>query len=50
SFPSLSDPPGSPDIPSITFSSYEDVRQSVFQMRQKLELFCRRGIKEISGR
>ncbi|XP_073678599.1 E3 ubiquitin/ISG15 ligase TRIM25-like [Garra rufa] len=50
SFPSLSDAPGSPHIPSITFSSYDNVGQSVFQLRQKLEDFCRQGIEEISGR
>ncbi|KAL1255654.1 hypothetical protein QQF64_013715 [Cirrhinus molitorella] len=50
SFPSLSAAPGSPDIPRITFSSYDDVGQSVFQLRHKLEYFCKRGIEEISGR
>ncbi|XP_050993631.1 E3 ubiquitin/ISG15 ligase TRIM25-like isoform X2 [Labeo rohita] len=50
SFPSLSDPPGSPDIPSITFSSYDDVRQSVRQLRRNLEYFCRQGIEKRTSR
>ncbi|KTF74628.1 hypothetical protein cypCar_00027552 [Cyprinus carpio] len=50
SFPSLSEPPGSPDVPSITFSSYDDVEQSVSKLRQKLEDFCRQEIEKISGK
>uniref|UniRef100_A0A672NXT8 E3 ubiquitin/ISG15 ligase TRIM25-like n=1 Tax=Sinocyclocheilus grahami TaxID=75366 RepID=A0A672NXT8_SINGR len=50
SFPSLSDPPGSPDVPSITFGSYDDVEQSVSQLRQKLEDFCRQEFEKISGK
>ncbi|XP_026096748.1 E3 ubiquitin/ISG15 ligase TRIM25-like isoform X2 [Carassius auratus] len=48
SFPSLSDPPGCPDVPSITFSSYNDVGQSVSKLRQKIEDFCRRETENIS--
>uniref|UniRef100_A0A8C2IHP6 FinTRIM family, member 56 n=1 Tax=Cyprinus carpio TaxID=7962 RepID=A0A8C2IHP6_CYPCA len=48
SFPSLSEPPGSPDVPSITFSSYDDVEQSVSKLREKLEDFCRQEIEKIS--
>ncbi|XP_067308647.1 tripartite motif-containing protein 16-like [Pseudorasbora parva] len=53
SFQSLSVPPGSTDSPSITVSSrlsFDDVCKSVSHLREKLEHFCRKEIKRISGR
>ncbi|XP_003200605.1 tripartite motif-containing protein 16 [Danio rerio] len=49
SFASLPVPPASPDVPSITVSSYDDVGKSVSQLRQKLEDFCREETENISG-
>ncbi|XP_067265381.1 tripartite motif-containing protein 16-like protein [Chanodichthys erythropterus] len=53
SFQSLSKPPESSDVPSITVSSllsFNDVGKSVFQLKEKLEDFCREEIDKISGR
>ncbi|XP_058650817.1 tripartite motif-containing protein 16-like [Onychostoma macrolepis] len=52
-FQSLSVPPGSTDSPSITVSSrlsFDDVEKSVFNLREKLEHFCREEIEMLSGR
>ncbi|XP_058613814.1 uncharacterized protein LOC131528575 [Onychostoma macrolepis] len=52
-FQSLSIPPGSTDSPSITVSSrlsFDDVERSVFNLREKLEHFCREEIEMLSGR
>ncbi|ROI42802.1 Tripartite motif-containing protein 16 [Anabarilius grahami] len=52
-FQSLSKPPESTDVPSITVSSllsFNDVGKSVFQLKEKLEDFCREEIDKISGR
>ncbi|ROL41930.1 Tripartite motif-containing protein 16-like protein [Anabarilius grahami] len=53
SFQSLSEHPESTDVPSITVSSlltFDDVGKSVFQLKEKLEDFCREEIDKISGR
>ncbi|XP_073678322.1 tripartite motif-containing protein 16-like isoform X1 [Garra rufa] len=50
SIPSLPVPPGSPNVPSITDGSYDDVGKSVSQMSKSLEDFCRKEIEKISGR
>ncbi|KAL0165972.1 hypothetical protein M9458_037816, partial [Cirrhinus mrigala] len=50
SFPSLPVPPGSPDVPSITDGSYDDVGESVSQMSKSLEDSCRKEVEKISGR
>ncbi|KAK2900617.1 hypothetical protein Q8A67_008732 [Cirrhinus molitorella] len=52
SFQSLSVPPGSTDSPRITVSShlsFDDVGQSVSDLREKLEQFCRKEIEKILG-
>ncbi|XP_016111152.1 tripartite motif-containing protein 16-like [Sinocyclocheilus grahami] len=52
SFPSLSAPPESTDIPIIPFSSqfisFDGVREYVHQLRDKLEDFCKEDLKKIS--
>ncbi|KTG45600.1 hypothetical protein cypCar_00039365 [Cyprinus carpio] len=48
--PFLYDPPDSLDVFSITVSSYDDVRESVSQLRQKLDNFCRKEIEKMSGK
>ncbi|XP_077094735.1 tripartite motif-containing protein 16-like isoform X1 [Siphateles boraxobius] len=51
SFQSLSAPPESTDVndnPFISFSSFDGVRESVLQLREKLEDFCKE--KKISDR
>uniref|UniRef100_A0A8C2BYS1 FinTRIM family, member 52, pseudogene n=1 Tax=Cyprinus carpio TaxID=7962 RepID=A0A8C2BYS1_CYPCA len=53
SFQSLAVSPESADEPSITVSSllsFDDVRKSVSQLKEKLEDFCREEIEKISGR
>ncbi|XP_073678552.1 E3 ubiquitin-protein ligase TRIM65-like [Garra rufa] len=45
---SLYDPPESVDLFNIIISSYDDVRESISQLRQKLENFCRKEIEKIS--
>ncbi|XP_051760783.1 tripartite motif-containing protein 16-like [Ctenopharyngodon idella] len=53
SFQSLSEPPESTDVPSVTVSSlltFDDVGKYVFQLKEKLEDFCREEIDKISGR
>ncbi|XP_052424504.1 tripartite motif-containing protein 16-like isoform X1 [Carassius gibelio] len=53
SFQSLSSPPESKDDPIIPFSSlfsFDGVRESVHQLRDKLEDFCKKGLKKISDR
>uniref|UniRef100_A0A672KPF0 B box-type domain-containing protein n=1 Tax=Sinocyclocheilus grahami TaxID=75366 RepID=A0A672KPF0_SINGR len=53
SFQSLSSPPESTDDPIIPFSSlfsFDGVRESVRQLRDKLENFCKNGLKKISDR
>ncbi|XP_073678212.1 tripartite motif-containing protein 16-like isoform X2 [Garra rufa] len=49
SFQSVCDPPGFPDIPSISNGSFDDVGDSVSQLRQKLKDFCRKEIEKMSG-
>ncbi|XP_052451588.1 tripartite motif-containing protein 16 isoform X5 [Carassius gibelio] len=52
-FQSLSAPPESTDISDDLFSSlisFNDLRESVHQLRDKLEDFCREELKEISDR
>ncbi|KAL1255656.1 hypothetical protein QQF64_013717 [Cirrhinus molitorella] len=49
SFSSLSVPPGSPDIPSISDSSLDYVGKSVLHLRQKLENICKEEIEKLSG-
>ncbi|XP_039509953.1 E3 ubiquitin/ISG15 ligase TRIM25-like [Pimephales promelas] len=51
SFQSLSAPPEStdePDVPFGSLSSFDGVRESVRQLRDKLEDFCKEEIKKIS--
>ncbi|KAK9978094.1 hypothetical protein ABG768_019862 [Culter alburnus] len=53
SFQSLSAPPEStdePDDPFSSLSSFDGMRESVRQLRDKLEDFCKEEIKKISGR
>ncbi|XP_048044647.1 tripartite motif-containing protein 16-like isoform X1 [Megalobrama amblycephala] len=53
SFRSLSAPPESTDEPDDPFSSlfsFDGMRESVRQLRDKLEDFCKEEIKKISGR
>ncbi|XP_051744664.1 tripartite motif-containing protein 16-like [Ctenopharyngodon idella] len=53
SFQSLSAPPEStdgPDDPFSSLSSFDGVRESVRQLRDKLEDFCKEEIKKISDR
>ncbi|XP_030633362.1 tripartite motif-containing protein 16-like protein [Chanos chanos] len=53
SFPSLCDPPGSEDLPSITVSphlSFEDVRKSVSQLKEQLEDFCKQEFGRFSNK
>ncbi|ROJ30478.1 Tripartite motif-containing protein 16 [Anabarilius grahami] len=53
SFQSLSTPPGSTDVndnPFSTLSSFDGVRESVHQLREKLEDFCKEELKKISDR
>ncbi|KTF76655.1 hypothetical protein cypCar_00043158, partial [Cyprinus carpio] len=53
SFRSLAVSPESADEPNITVSSllsFDDVRKSVSQLKEKLEDFCREEIEKISGR
>ncbi|XP_067249234.1 tripartite motif-containing protein 29-like [Chanodichthys erythropterus] len=50
SFQSLSTPPESTDVndnPFSFLSSFDDVRESVHQLRDKLEDFCREELKKI---
>ncbi|XP_067219384.1 E3 ubiquitin-protein ligase TRIM47-like [Chanodichthys erythropterus] len=52
SFQSLSEPVESKDVSSFTVSSvlsYENVRQPVSQLREKLEKCCKEEMKKISG-
>ncbi|KAL0171130.1 hypothetical protein M9458_031441, partial [Cirrhinus mrigala] len=53
SFQSLSAPPESTDIndnPFISFVSFDDLRESVHQLRDKLQDFCKEELKKISDR
>ncbi|XP_073686532.1 tripartite motif-containing protein 16-like [Garra rufa] len=53
SFQSLSAPPESPDINYDTFSSlfsFDGLKESVRQLRDKLEDFCKEELKKISDR
>uniref|UniRef100_A0A8C1YJU9 FinTRIM family, member 52, pseudogene n=1 Tax=Cyprinus carpio TaxID=7962 RepID=A0A8C1YJU9_CYPCA len=53
SFQSLAVSPESADEPNITVSSllsFDDVRKSFSQLKEKLEDFCREEIEKISGR
>ncbi|XP_067248807.1 tripartite motif-containing protein 16-like isoform X1 [Chanodichthys erythropterus] len=53
SFQSLSTPPESTDVndnPFSSLSSFDDVRESVHQLRDKLEDFCREELKKIRGK
>ncbi|XDV13838.1 hypothetical protein PO909_002161, partial [Leuciscus waleckii] len=53
SFQSLSAPPESTDEPDVSFSSlssFDGVRESVRQLRDKLEDFCEEELKKISDR
>ncbi|KAK9978159.1 hypothetical protein ABG768_019925 [Culter alburnus] len=53
SFQSLSAPPEStdePDDPFSSLSSFDGMRESVRQLREKLEDFCKEEIKKISDR
>nr|QAX87809.1 FTRCA1 [Carassius auratus] len=53
SFQSLSAPPEStdgPDNPFSSLSSFDGVRESVRQLRDKLEDFCKEEIKKVSDR
>ncbi|XP_067248773.1 tripartite motif-containing protein 16-like [Chanodichthys erythropterus] len=53
SFQSLSAPPESTDVndnPSSSLSSFDVVRESVRQLRDKLEDFCKEELKKISDR
>ncbi|XP_051760782.1 tripartite motif-containing protein 16-like isoform X2 [Ctenopharyngodon idella] len=52
-FQSLSEPPESTDVPSVTVSSllsFNDLGKSVTQLKEKLLDFCREEIDKISGR
>ncbi|XP_067249298.1 tripartite motif-containing protein 16-like [Chanodichthys erythropterus] len=53
SFQSLSAPPESTDVnddPFSSLSSFDDVREFVHQLRDKLEDFCKEVLKQISDR
>ncbi|XP_067248560.1 tripartite motif-containing protein 16-like [Chanodichthys erythropterus] len=53
SFQSLSAPPESTDVndnPFSVLSSFDGVRKSVHQLRDKLEAFCKEELKKISDR
>ncbi|XP_016131755.1 tripartite motif-containing protein 16-like protein [Sinocyclocheilus grahami] len=53
SFQSLAVSPESGDEPNITLSSllsFDDVGKSLYQLKEKLEDFCREEIEKISGR
>ncbi|XP_051747834.1 tripartite motif-containing protein 16-like [Ctenopharyngodon idella] len=53
SFQSLSAPPESTDVndnPFSSLSSFDDVRESVHQLRDKLEDFCKEELKQISDK
>uniref|UniRef100_A0A672MNI4 SPRY-associated domain-containing protein n=1 Tax=Sinocyclocheilus grahami TaxID=75366 RepID=A0A672MNI4_SINGR len=53
SFQSLSAPPESTDVNDDSFSSlvsFDDLRESVHQLRDKLEDFCKEELKKISDR
>ncbi|KAF4104572.1 tripartite motif-containing protein 16-like [Onychostoma macrolepis] len=53
SFQSLSAPPESTDVnddPFISLVSFDDLRESVHQLRDKLEDFCKEELKKISDR
>ncbi|KAG1930245.1 tripartite motif-containing protein [Pimephales promelas] len=53
SFQSLSAPPESTDVidnPCSSLSSFDGVRESVLQLRDKLEDFCKEELKKISDR
>ncbi|XP_058653983.1 tripartite motif-containing protein 16-like [Onychostoma macrolepis] len=52
SFQSLSAPPESTDVNDDLFSSlsFDDLRESVHQLRDKLEDFCKEELKKISDR
>ncbi|XP_016115390.1 tripartite motif-containing protein 16-like [Sinocyclocheilus grahami] len=53
SFQSLSAPPESTDTPNMSFSSlisFDGLRKSVCQLRDKLEDFCKEELKKISDR
>ncbi|XP_051747712.1 tripartite motif-containing protein 16-like [Ctenopharyngodon idella] len=52
SFPSFSAPPESTDVndPFSSFSSFDVVKESVRQLRYKLEDFCKEELKKISDR
>ncbi|ROL45456.1 Ubiquitin carboxyl-terminal hydrolase 15 [Anabarilius grahami] len=53
SFQSLSAPPESTDVnddPFSSLSSFDGVRESVLQLREKLEDFCKEELKKISDR
>ncbi|XP_051748234.1 uncharacterized protein LOC127511460 [Ctenopharyngodon idella] len=53
SFQSLSAPPESTDVnddPFSSFSSFDVVRESVHQLKDKLEDFCKEELKKISDR
>ncbi len=52
-FQSLSAPPETTDVNDDPFSSllsFDDLRESVHQMRDKLEDFCKEQLKKISDR
>ncbi|XP_067266052.1 tripartite motif-containing protein 16-like [Chanodichthys erythropterus] len=52
SFQSLSAPPEPTAVPSIPFSfpTFDGIRESICQLRDKLENFCKQEIKKISDR
>lgn len=51
SFQSLSEPPESTDVPNFSsLQPFDDIERSVFQMKEKLENFCREDIDKMSGR
>ncbi|XP_050993627.1 E3 ubiquitin-protein ligase TRIM16-like [Labeo rohita] len=50
SIPSLPVPPGSSYVPSITDGSYNDAGESVSQMSESLENFCRKETEKICGK
>ncbi|KAL0199913.1 hypothetical protein M9458_003100, partial [Cirrhinus mrigala] len=53
SFQSLSAPPESTDVnddPFISLVSFDGLRESVHQLRDKLEDFCKEELKKISDR
>ncbi|KAL1263767.1 hypothetical protein QQF64_004122, partial [Cirrhinus molitorella] len=49
-FQSLSAPPESTDIPFISLVSFDGLRESFLQLRDKLENFCKEELKKISDR